>query len=241
MNRARRKLAVATWTLPTEGLILGRLTVPAAPIEAYVAAAGLSLTDVIAAAGARALARAEGLNGRLCWGRFVPHPSADVSVRRPDTQGVLRTRLLRGADRLSPAEVAAALTSAPVVALPRWLTSLPVVLARPMIALLGFVVGSLGRPALGLPASPHGGAMLTVLESEHLDEAWAPPPPFAAPAVHVLVLHPRDEPVAVDGEVRVERRLTLCATVDHRFLDGFEGGVLARLLRELLADPASMD
>ncbi len=59
--------------------------------------------------------------------------------------------------------------------------------------------------------------------------------------MHVLVLPARDEPVAVDGEVRVERRLTLCATVDHRFLDGFEGGVLARLLRELLADPSSMD
>lgn len=236
VNRARRKLAIATWTRPTEGLILGRLTVPAAPIEAYAAARNITVLDVVAAAGGRALARAEGLNGRLVFGRFLPHPTADLAVRRAGEDG-LRTSVLRQADTLSPQDVAARLPSAPCVTLPPWLLALPTLLARPLIALLGFVTAGLGRPALGLAAFPHGGAMLTMLDVEHLDEAWAPPPPFAAPSVHVLVLPPRDEPVAVDGAVQVQRRLTLCATVDHRFLDGFEGGILARLLRELLADP----
>ena len=240
MNRARRKLAVATWTRPTEGLILGRLTVPAAPIEAYAAARGLALVDVVVAAGGRALARAEGLNGRLVLGRFVPHRSADVSLRRPVPPG-MQTVLLRSVDRMSPAAVAAALPSAAVVTLPSWLLALPTPLARSLSRLLAFVAQGLGLPIAGLPASPHGGAMVTMLEGEHLDEAWAPPPPFAAPAVHVLVLPPRDEPVAIDGDVVVQRRLTLCATVDHRFLDGFEGGILATLLRELLADPSQMD
>ncbi len=239
MNRARRKLAVATWTRPTEGLILGRLTVPAGPIEAFAAARGIDVIDVVIAAGGRALARAEGLNGRLVVGRFVPHRGADLAVRAPEAGG-MRTRLLRGVDRLSPAGVAEARTSAPSVDLPAWILALPAFVARPLLALLGFVTGGLGRSALGVPAHPHGGAMLTVVQGAHLDEAWAPPPPFAAPSVHVLVLPVREEPVAIDGQVVVRRQLTLCATVDHRFLDGFEGGALATLLRELLADPERM-
>jgi hypothetical protein len=239
LNRARRKLAVATWTRPTEGLILGRLTVPAGPIEAFAAARGIDVIDVVIAAGGRALARAEGLNGRLVVGRFVPHRGADLAVRAPEAGG-MRTRLLRGVDRLSPAGVAEARTSAPSVDLPAWILALPAFVARPLLALLGFVTGGLGRSALGVPAHPHGGAMLTVVQGAHLDEAWAPPPPFAAPSVHVLVLPVREEPVAIDGQVVVRRQLTLCATVDHRFLDGFEGGALATLLRELLADPERM-
>jgi hypothetical protein len=239
LNRARRKLAVATWTRPTEGLILGRLTVPAGPIEAFAAARGIDVIDVVIAAGGRARARAEGLNGRLVVGRFVPHRGADLAVRAPEAGG-MRTRLLRGVDRLSPAGVAEARTSAPSVDLPAWILALPAFVARPLLALLGFVTGGLGRSALGVPAHPHGGAMLTVVQGAHLDEAWAPPPPFAAPSVHVLVLPVREEPVAIDGQVVVRRQLTLCATVDHRFLDGFEGGALATLLRELLADPERM-
>lgn len=238
MNRARRKLAVATWTRPTEGLILGRLTVPAEPVEAFAREHGLSPLDVVVAAGGRALRAAEGLNGRLVFGRFVPHPRADLAVRT--AAGDYAPQLVRDADTLSPRAVADRLAGAPHHAPPGWLTTLPTLLARPLYALLGFVTATLGRPALGLPAFPHGGAVLTVLDTPALDEAWAPPPPFASPAIHVLLLPARDEPVVDGDDVVVQRRLTFCVTVDHRFLDGFEGGVLARLLRELLADPAQL-
>jgi hypothetical protein len=240
VNRARRKLAIATWTRPTEGLILGRVTVPAGPVEEYAASKGVSLVDVVVAAGGRALAQAEGLNGRLVFGRFVPHPQADLSVRRVDAHGA-RTAIVRSADLRSPAEIADLLAGAPSIAAPAWLDALPTLFARPILRLISFLVAGLGHAAFGLPPRPHGGAMLTVLDAPELDEAWAPPPPFASPAIHVLLLPPRDEPVARDGEVHVERRVTLCATVDHRFLDGFEGGVLTRLLRELLEDPTRLD
>ncbi len=239
MNRARRKLAVATWTRPTEGLILGPTPARGGALAAFAAAGVIVLPAGVPPPGGRAPPRAEGLNGRLVVGRFVPHRGADLAVRAPEAGG-MRTRLLRGVDRLSPAGVAEARTSAPSVDLPAWILALPAFVARPLLALLGFVTGGLGRSALGVPAHPHGGAMLTVVQGAHLDEAWAPPPPFAAPSVHVLVLPVREEPVAIDGQVVVRRQLTLCATVDHRFLDGFEGGALATLLRELLADPERM-
>ena len=33
---------------------------------------------------------------------------------------------------------------------------------------------------------------------------------------------------------------TITATIDHRFMDGFQGGVLARKVREIFADPTQL-
>jgi hypothetical protein len=45
----------------------------------------------------------------------------------------------------------------------------------------------------------------------------------------------------VDGEVVVRDLLTVTATVDHRFIDGLQGGVLARSFRRVFSDPWALD
>ena len=44
-----------------------------------------------------------------------------------------------------------------------------------------------------------------------------------------------------EGEIVVRKMMTLTATIDHRFMDGFQGGVLAKALREGMAEPWAMD
>ena len=74
-----------------------------------------------------------------------------------------------------------------------------------------------------------------------VDEAYAPPTPFARVPVYVLIGAVRDLPAVVDGEVVVRKQMTLTTTLDHRFIDGFQAGILARRVRDLFADPWQLD
>ena len=45
----------------------------------------------------------------------------------------------------------------------------------------------------------------------------------------------------IDGEVVPRPMLTVTATIDHRFVDGFQGAALAREFRRVFADPWALD
>lgn len=51
----------------------------------------------------------------------------------------------------------------------------------------------------------------------------------------------RDEPVVRDGEIVVRKVLTIAATIDHRFMDGTQGAVLAQTVRKYFANPELLD
>ena len=47
--------------------------------------------------------------------------------------------------------------------------------------------------------------------------------------------------VVVDGEVRVQPRFKICATFDHRFIDGVRAAKMARTMRRLLETDEGLD
>src|SRR5205807_904672 len=81
----RRKLAIATWSAPREGNIYGKLTVDATQALAYVQhlreATGekVTLTHLVGKACAEALKHAPTLNGRILFGRYIPHATVDIA------------------------------------------------------------------------------------------------------------------------------------------------------------------
>ena len=44
-------------------------------------------------------------------------------------------------------------------------------------------------------------------------------------------------PAVVDGQVVVRKQLTLTTTIDHRYMDGAQGGKLATVIREEIEHP----
>ncbi len=244
MSLARRKLAVATWRSPREGNIYGKITVDAGPVLAWLEAQRerhpqLTLTHVVLAAAGRSLAQATGLNGHLRWGRFHPHARADAALLLGD-----RRLKLEGLDQLSVLQIERQL-STQLAAEDRSFEhraerALPAFLLRPVLRLAGWLTGTLGRRFLGLEAFPFGACAITPLPGLGLDEAWAPPIGWAPVAVQLVFGDVVERPALVDGQVVPRQELTLFATVDHRFIDGFEGADLARFVRELLEHPATI-
>ncbi len=256
----RRKLAIATWGAPDEGPIYGKLTVDATEAVAYLAhvrattGEKVTLTHLVGKVVGNALAQAPGLNGYLRFGTYIPHEHVNVTYLVALEEGAdLAKAKVDDVDKKSVVEVARDLRAraerlrkgeddafkksmGPVRLLPTWLI-------RPILTLTGWLTGSLGLsvPALGLEAFPFGSCVVTSVGMFGLDEGFAPFTPFARVPVLVLVGAVRDGVVVIDGAPVVRKQLTITATIDHRFLDGFQGGVLAKVVRDQLENPWQLD
>lgn len=256
----RRKLMIATWSAPREGNIFGKLTVDATEALAYLAhirattGEKVTITHLVGRAVGAALAQAPSLNGYLRFGRYIPHDTVDLAYLVALEEGAdLAKAKIEHIDRKSVADIARELrelagklrkgadanfekSKGPLKILPTWLI-------RPLLWMTGWVTASLGIdvPAFGLERFPFGSCIVTSVGAFGLDEGFAPFTPFARVPVLVLVGAVHDEVVPIDGAPAVRKRLTITATVDHRFLDGAQGAVLAKVLRNVLEDPWQLD
>jgi hypothetical protein len=255
-NSVRRKLAIASWRPPREGNIYGKLELDATEAMAYLedvrARTGerVTLTHLVAKATAAALAAEPTLNGRIRLGRYVPNDRVSLAflVTMPDGSDLGRARV-DDIDRKHVATVAAELRERSerlrhgadddwerskqlVRVLPTWLL-------RPLVWLTGWLTSSLGvdARALGLERQPFGSGIVTSVGMLGLDEAFVPQTPFARVPLYVLIGAVRERPTVLDGRIVTRPTLTVTATIDHRFIDGFQAATLAREFRRVFDDP----
>ena len=257
----RRKLSIATWSAPSEGNIYGKLTLDATEALRYVAhhreqsGEKVTITHLVGKAVALAMSRAPGLNGVIRLGTYVQRSSVDVAflVALEEGQNLAKAKIC-DYDRKSVVDAAVELrqlaeklhqgrdeqfnkSMGPLKWMPTWLI-------RPLVKVTGYVASVLGWsvPALGVEAYPFGSCIITNVGVFGLDEGYAPPTPFAHVPVYVLMGAIRDAPWVNDrGELEVRPQITITATIDHRYMDGAQGGVLANTMREVFADPWSLD
>ncbi|MCP3100075.1 2-oxo acid dehydrogenase subunit E2 [Myxococcus sp. K15C18031901] len=245
-----RKLSLGSWGAPYDPTVYGTLTVRMDEALAYMAAfrrsTGLELTvtHLVLKALAEALRRCPDANAVVRFGRIYLRQRVSVSalVASPGPEGGARWRLVRveDADRKSLEDVVRELGSARDEA-PRVVEALPAPLTRWFLTGLSFLATTLNLDLsrFGLPKDVAGGAVVADVGALGLDAAYLPLIPFARVPVFVAPGAVREVPVVEEGRVGVGRVMSLNASIDHRFIDGFHAGVLARALQALLEDPAA--
>jgi pyruvate/2-oxoglutarate dehydrogenase complex dihydrolipoamide acyltransferase (E2) component len=92
---------------------------------------------------------------------------------------------------------------------------------------------NLHLPTLGMPRDPFGTAVITNVGRFGIDTAFAPFVPLGRCPMLVLLTEVKDRPVCIDGRVEARPVLRLCATFDHRIVDGAAAG---RLATRIIAD-----
>jgi pyruvate/2-oxoglutarate dehydrogenase complex dihydrolipoamide acyltransferase (E2) component len=89
----------------------------------------------------------------------------------------------------------------------------------------------------GIPSDPFGSIMITNVGSLGLDVAFVPLVPFSRVPMLLAVGAVKDTAVVDDGKVAVAKMMTICATFDHRIIDGFHAAALSRVLRAWMEHP----
>jgi pyruvate dehydrogenase E2 component (dihydrolipoamide acetyltransferase) len=90
---------------------------------------------------------------------------------------------------------------------------------------------------LGSPPDPFGSAWVTNVGVFGLTRAYAPFFPLGRPSMIVTLGAVEVKPVVAGGVVVPGRVLHVNGTFDHRLVDGYQAGLLARELREILENP----
>ena len=260
MSTVRRKLAIASYGAPREGNIYGTLRLDASAALRYIdhlretTGRRVSITHLVGKAVGMGLAATPTLNGRILWGRYIPHQTVAAAflVATEDGKNLAKVKI-DGLDRISCADICDTLragasrlhkgedenfkkSQGPIRLLPSWLL-------RPVVWMTGWITGSLGLGArpLGLESFPFGAAVITSVGMLGVDEGFVPPTPFARVPLYVLIGAISDQPTVVDGEIVIRPQITLTATLDHRFVDGFQVGGMARGLKRWLTHPWELD
>jgi pyruvate dehydrogenase E2 component (dihydrolipoamide acetyltransferase) len=254
----RRKVAVATWRAPTEGRLLTRIVIDAAPIQAYVdsrraaGARGLTMMHVVGAAAAKAVLAVPTGNARVRGSRIVAFDDVSVAFAVDIGTGTdLAPCKVSGADRLTPAEIANEVWAG-VKALregthdgfntsTRVAGYVPGVLMRPMMLATSAVLGAWGLPFLGQQGNPLGSVFISNVAPLGVEEVFLAPVPFARTPVYISMGVVTDRPVVRGGELTIVPQFTLCLTGDHRLVDGVQCAIYFDALQRYLADPEQLD
>lgn len=257
---AFRRIAASMWSAPSDPSIYGFVDVDVtetlAFIEQHRAETGdkLTMTHIVARAVAKAFAANPELNAKVrMGGRIEERETVDlvISVARDGGRDLSAARV-DAADTLELGELVGAVRKQ--VDRTRkgededyeksrgLMQRLPSFLVRPLLRLTDFVSNELHwhLPKLGMPRDPFGTAVITNVGMFGIDTAFAPFVPLGRAPMLMLITAVKERPMVVDGQVVARPVLRLCATFDHRIVDGAAAGRLSTIITELVANPGEL-
>jgi pyruvate dehydrogenase E2 component (dihydrolipoamide acetyltransferase) len=255
---AFRRIAASMWGRPKDPSIYGFVDIDVSETLVFIdklreeTGRRVTMTHIVAHAVAKAFADNPELNAKVRYtGQVMVRDEVDlvISVARDGGRDLSASRI-NGAEHLSLDELIGELDHQ--VGRTRngedkdyeksrgLLSSLPWFCVRPLLWLTDVVSNELqlDLPKLGMPRDPFGSAVITNVGMFGIDTAFAPFVPVGRAPMLLLMTAVKDRPMVVDGEVVARPVLRLCATFDHRIVDGAAAGRMSEQLTELIAHPA---
>ncbi|MEI8081176.1 MAG: 2-oxo acid dehydrogenase subunit E2 [Actinomycetes bacterium] len=255
---SRRRIAIASYRPPRDGIIYGSITLDCTDVLKYLdglretTGEHVTITAFMGAVIGRALEAEPTLNGRIHLGRYIPYDRVNIAFLVQMNEGDnLAQVLVEDIDKKTPAQVfadlkfkAARLRSHedPNFEKSIKLTGkLPTPILRRVLSFGSFMTTGVGVPFVGQDAFPFGSAVITSVGMLGVDEAFIPPTPFLRVPLYVGIGAIRDMVFPVDGQPVVKPGISMSATLDHRFVDGYQAAGLIRVVRKYFEHPELLD
>ncbi|EGD76754.1 hypothetical protein PTSG_08106 [Salpingoeca rosetta] len=258
-HNTRRKLMVSTWRSTAEGSIYGFTEVDATRLMPFLkeqsdkSGTKITITHAVIKAIGLVLKKTPEVNGRLVFGRYYPADTADVSclVAMQGKEGFdLGLTKVPDADLKPLPDVAKCLRrNAGSLrggkdhyheARKPLLSWVPAFLLEPLVVITGWLAAlGITIRSIGVQGHPFGTAIITSVGMLGLDMCFVPHPPFARVPLLAMVGKLQDKPCIdkATGGVVSRPFIPVTFTVDHRFLDGQQGAVMAEHFKQILEDP----
>jgi pyruvate dehydrogenase E2 component (dihydrolipoamide acetyltransferase) len=103
-------------------------------------------------------------------------------------------------------------------------------------AFLSFDLG-IDLSKLGIPFDPFGSCMITNVGVFGIEGAWAPLVPYARTPLCITLGAVHEVPAVVEGRIVARRHVSIGVAFDHRVLDGYHAGVMARRFQRVFESP----
>lgn len=252
-----RRMAAGMWRSPSDPSIYGSMDVDATAAQKFLCdhtrstGCKVTITHLVARAVALAMRDQPELNAKVrFWGRLEQRSTIDVFVTvATDGNKDLSGARIDRADGKSLVEIASELRTRTLKIrrgedtsykqTKRAFQQMPWWMARPTAWLSDLLVNELhvDLSKQGMPTDAFGSAIVTSVGMFGIDSAFAPFVPLARCPMLILVPEVRPRPWAVGERVCVRPVLRLCATFDHRIIDGAAAGRFAARLTKLFETP----
>jgi 2-oxoacid dehydrogenases acyltransferase (catalytic domain) len=227
----------------------------------------VTLTHLVGKAAAMAIAEAPEVNGFVSRGRLVLRDTVDVFFQvaffdgdksKKREKGARSDANLAGAkvrevDRKSLAAIARELREraeairqrgdAETAKASQTMARLPGPLVGAAARLGSFLSYDLGLDLrrFGIPFDAFGSCMVTNVGVFGINVGHAPLFPLARVPIIMTLGSVHDAPAVMDGKVVVRKRVNIGVAFDHRVMDGYHAGVMAKRFEQVFADPGSAD
>ncbi len=255
-----RKMAIGTWQNAYDPSVYGSLTLRMGEALRYVdefrAATGkrLTLTHMMARAAAAVMEKMPDANAILRWNRIYLRKRIgvffQVAMKDEKTGEIdLSGTVIYDAEQKSLEEVVdefakkvnrvRAHEDKKLESSRSMFKSMPYFLLNRVFKIISFLSYTLNLNLrwMGVPKDPFGSLMITNIGSLGLEEAYVPLVPYSRVPLLVAMGAVVDAPIVDDGEIVAGKVMKLCATFDHRVLDGSHAAIMAGTLREWMEDP----
>jgi pyruvate dehydrogenase E2 component (dihydrolipoamide acetyltransferase) len=261
---AYRRIAAVAWNHPTDPHVYGSMEIRAEKLEAWIAAERertcekITITHAVTRALAMTIRKHPELNALVRFGTLYQRADIDLfvqvvvedkeSIGKADLSGVK----LKRCDTLDVVGISRALreraakiragndeefnrTKSQLSAMPGWIL-------WPALRFIDFLQYTLNiNPSfLGTPSDPFGSAMVTNVGVFGLTVGYAPFFPQARTPIILTLGTIVTTPVVEDGAIVPGRVLHLNGTFDHRVVDGYHAGVVAKEIKALLEEPGRL-
>lgn len=251
-----RRLAAASWGPPSDPQFFGSLDIDAAALLNYAAAVRehqnvhVSMTHLVGRGVVHGLDAVPALRQRLAHGRAYERESLDLFFIVTTSGGHELTGVkISSADGKSAVEVATELDrrrqeldaglDETFGRTKRLMQLMPRSVLRRAMRLSAWLTSDMNvdLPRLGLPRQAFGAAMITSVGMWGVSTAFSPLAAYYRVPVLVLVGSVESRAVVRAGTVVARPMMTVTATFDHRYVDGFQAAQFGDAIREYCAHP----
>ncbi|TNF60658.1 MAG: 2-oxo acid dehydrogenase [Deltaproteobacteria bacterium] len=260
-----RRMAAVAWSPPDDPTIYGTIDLDMTealeflPKESERTGEHLTVTHLVTKAIADTLAAHHECNCIIRRGRIFERDDVDISVlvavppedAHSEQEADLSEALVRNADRKSMAEIAREIREGahkvrkhedPLLEQTKKLFDLvPPAVMGPLLRLVARLQYdfNLDLSAVGIPNDPFGSAIVTSVGVLGITEAFPPLLTFTRVPAILAVGAVEEKPGVRNGQVVAVPTMRIAATFDHRVIDGFQAGKLAKTFKGIIQDPAA--
>jgi pyruvate dehydrogenase E2 component (dihydrolipoamide acetyltransferase) len=251
-----RKLAIHTWGTPSDPTVYGTMEIDVSEAQPWLerlrqeSGVKVTFTHLVGKAAAVAIRERPELNGIIRGGKIFLRDTVDVFFQvafdgGEDLSGVKVSR----ADDKTVVQIAQDLAEKAERIrdkTDKTLQQTTMMLNRVPSRLVGFAMRAaaslsydfdLDLRRFGIPYDQFGSLMVTNVGGFGVQHGYAPLLPFSRTPALLTIGAVIDKVVAKDGVPTIAPVLTVGATFDHRFIDGFQAAKLSKRFQDIVADP----